>query len=376
MRETVKEKRVEYLEHVYDLIFVYIAGVNNAQLHHIENGFVSGGVFLAYVFSMLAVIQIWNYSTFYINTYGRNSMRDHIFLIINMYLLYFIADGTSIRYWEGSFYKYNVAWALILINIGVQHLIELKNHKENAYETKRLKNKAAIVFIEAILVGTNVLIYRFTGISAIYIPIFFGISAMIISEKKDTVVSADFAHLTERAMLYVVFTFGEMIIAIASYFEGEITLNTVYFSLMAFLIIVGLFLSYGTLYNKIINREMKTSGVFYMIIHIFLIFALNNISVALGFMREESVNLISKTLFLTVSFLIYFTFLFLTEKYAKHGFGFSAKIALFLGISAVGFAALMFICDRYMHVNIAITVLYVFGILALIHRQSNFTDES
>ena len=41
-----KEKKVEYLELIYDLIFVYIVGRNNSLLQHIEGGFVSGGVFL------------------------------------------------------------------------------------------------------------------------------------------------------------------------------------------------------------------------------------------------------------------------------------------------------------------------------------------
>lgn len=100
-----KEKKVEYLELIYDLIFVYIIGRNNSLLHHVENGFVTGEVFLAYVLCTLAVIQIWNYSTFYINLYGRNGARDHIFLCLNMFFLYFMADGTSAQ-WQDSLYKY------------------------------------------------------------------------------------------------------------------------------------------------------------------------------------------------------------------------------------------------------------------------------
>ena len=36
-----EEKKVEYLELIYDLIFVYVIGRNNSLLHHAENGFVS-----------------------------------------------------------------------------------------------------------------------------------------------------------------------------------------------------------------------------------------------------------------------------------------------------------------------------------------------
>ena len=53
-----EEKKVEYIELIYDLIFVYIIGRNNSLLHDFENGFVAFGAFLAYVLTTLAVIQI------------------------------------------------------------------------------------------------------------------------------------------------------------------------------------------------------------------------------------------------------------------------------------------------------------------------------
>ena len=87
-----KEKKVEYVELIYDLIFVYVIGRNNSLLHHISGGFVESGMFLAYILCTLAVIQIWNYTTYYINLYGRNGARDHVFLFINMFLLTLISS--------------------------------------------------------------------------------------------------------------------------------------------------------------------------------------------------------------------------------------------------------------------------------------------
>ncbi|MBQ7703602.1 MAG: low temperature requirement protein A, partial [Firmicutes bacterium] len=288
MIENQQEKKVEYLELIYDLIFVYIIGRNNSLLHYLDGGFISWPMFLAYVLGTLAVIQIWNFSTFYINVYGRNSVRDHVFLCINMFLLYFMADGTNPQ-WQETFYKYTIAWTLIMVNLGIQHVIETRNHKEDPWVIPQLTRKAAILFIEAGLIVIHILVYRATGVSIAYVPVVFGIAAMMISSKHGALVPVDFPHLTERAMLYVVFTFGEMIIAISGYFSGELNFNTIYFAGMAFLIVVGLFLSYGTIYNKLLDREMMTDGVEYMAIHIFLIFALNDLSGALEFMREEEV---------------------------------------------------------------------------------------
>ncbi|MBR0277462.1 MAG: low temperature requirement protein A [Clostridia bacterium] len=375
MDDLQKEKKVEYLELIYDLIFVYIIGRNNSLLHHVENGFVSGDLFLAYVLCTLAVIQIWNFTTFYINIYGRNGVRDHVFLFTNMFLLYYIADGINVG-WESSFYRFNIAWVLILINIGIQYLIECSNHSNESWEIMQLKRKAAIIIAEAVLVGLHIVIYSLTGISAAYIPILFGIIAMIFSRKLNTMVPVDFAHLSERAMLYVVFTFGEMIISIASYFTGELTLNNMYFSSMAFLIIVGLFLLYGTMYNKILDRETVTNGTGYMLIHVFLIFALNNISVALEFMRDSSVDNLQKIVLIVGSFVLYFTFMFLTIKYAKHNYSISGRFVLIFCVVAISFVLLMLAFREVMYVNIAITVIYIYGIFFLMHKQGKLSNDT
>ncbi len=369
-----QEKKVEYIELIYDLIFVYLIGRNNSILHYIENGFVPGEVFLAYILCSLAVIQIWNFSTFYINLYGRNGIRDHVFLFINMYLLYHMADGISTG-WQKSFYQFCVAWGLILTNIGVQHLIEMKNHKAEPWVLEMLKRKAVIIIGEAILVVVHMLAYSVSGVSVAYVPILFGIVVTILSGKISMLVPVDFMHLSERAMLYVVFTFGEMIISITPYFEDKIAITPLYFSAMAFLIVVGLFLSYEVIYNKIVDREKTTNGTGYMMIHVFLILALNNISVALEFMREDEVELLPKTMFITGSFVLYFICLFMLGIFAKKRCTFNAGFYIFIATVGISFFALMFILRSLMTINIAISVMYVMGIFVILYRKSDLQEE-
>ena len=70
--QAASEKKVEYVELIYDLIFVYIIGRNNQLLDSFENGFVALPAFITYVLTTLAIIQIWNYTTYYINIYGKH----------------------------------------------------------------------------------------------------------------------------------------------------------------------------------------------------------------------------------------------------------------------------------------------------------------
>ena len=367
MIEPQKEKKVEYLELIYDLIFVYIIGRNNSLLHHVINGYVTGQAFFTYIFCTLAIIQIWNFSTFYINLYGKNGLRDHIFLFLNMFLLYYMADGIK----DGEpahFYPFTVAWVLILVNIGVQYLIELGSHKEPA-ERGPLELRAMVLFSEAALVGVHILVHALTGVSLAYLPIFFGIVMTFVFGKLNRMKPVDFSHLSERAMLYVVFTFGETIISIASYFSGDLSFSGVYFSTMAFLIVVGLLLCYGVLYNKILDREKVTDGTGYMMIHFFMIFALNNISVAFEFMKDDEVDLLQKTVLLVASVVLYFVFLFLTARYAKKRRAIKVKFVLILVAIGLSFVGLMLLLRKVMYANIAVTAAYVLGFFVLLHLQ-------
>lgn len=370
-----EEKKVEYVELIYDLIFVYLIGRNNSILHYTDNGIISLKVYFMYVLLTLAVIQIWSYSSVYINLYGKNSIRNHIFLFINMYLLYHMANGIKDN-WQESFYQFNIAWFLIIINITIQNIIEIRNYKAVPWQVFMLKRTIYIMLGEALLILIHMLVFTLTGISIAFVPLLFSIIAVSLSGRTTMLVPVDFNHLTERAMLYVVFTFGEMIISISSYFKGGLTFNTIYFSIMAFLIVAGLFVSYELMYNRIIDREKITNGTGYMMLHLFLILALNNISVALEFMREEEINLLFKTLFITISLVVYFIFMLLMGIYAKKRLGVNKKFVSFLIIYSISFMILMALFREYMYINIIITVLYVAVIFITLYLRSKSQVET
>ena len=364
-----KEKKVEYIELIYDLIFVYMIGRNNSLLHVFSNGFVEPFAFTAYVMTTLAVIQIWNYSTYYINIYGRHGVRDHVFLFVNMFLLYFVGEGTRSD-WQGFHTQYHIAWALILANVGVQYIIEYRHYGDEPERRKQLSRMAVILLTEAVIVAAGIPAYKVWGTTWLSLAaILFGMGATVFFGQKSSGGFVDFPHLSERAMLYVVFTFGEMIICLASYFDGGFSLRSTYFALMAFLIVVGLFLSYGVFYDHIIDREKKTNGLGYMLLHIFIIFALNNITNGLAFMQEEEIALMPKMLFLVGSFVLFFGFLFaLGLRHARARCKQYERLCLTALAAGAVFAVAMVLLRGNMVLNIALTVGFIFLLFALIYR--------
>ena len=373
---TREEKKVEYLELIYDLVFVYMVGRNNSLLEPVEGGFVSPASFAAYVLCTLAIIQIWNFTTFYINMFGRNGLRDHVFLCINMYLMYFVGEATR-HDWLAYKEQYHIAWALILVNIGLQYMIELRNHEADVWNRDIIKRMALTLFIEAAIAFTAG--FQRPAIATVLsaAAVLTGILLTAIGKKRSPGGMIDFAHLTERAMLYVVFTFGEMIIALAGYFAGDGSFDpsVIYYSLMGFLIVVGLFLSYEILYDHLLDRERADNGMLYMIIHIFIIFALNNITASLEFMREPDVALMPKMIFLVASVIAYYVFLLLTRGYTKAACRINLPFIARLAAMTAVFAVLMIVLRNYSYAHIFITAAYIFAVFGALYEVRIRTEK-
>ena len=365
-----REKQVGYIELIYDLIFVYLVGRNNALLQAIQDGFIRPSAFLTSLVSALVVLQIWYYSTLFTNRYGDRTRAEYVGLFINMYLLYHMADGIRVD-WGAYFARYHTAWALILVNMAVQHGLRIRRPGVTVWEKVHLKKSMVLLLSQAGVVLLMIPIYLITGASLTFWALLFGILATLLTRQLDELFPVDFSHLTERVMLYVVFTFGEMIVAIAGYFENGVDFGGIYFSLMAFGIVVGLFLSYGFLYEHILDREQVTAGIGYMMIHIFLLAALNFITAAMELMQMARVETGPKTAFLAASFLIYYFFLFSTRSYAKMQFPLRSRFVRNLLVIAAVFVALTALCYRNAWISIALSVLFVYGVYFTIVREWN-----
>ena len=359
-------KKVEYLELIYDLIFVYIIGRNNSLLHLLEDGFIRPEAYATYLATTLIVLQIWFYTALFINRYGTNGLAEHIAVFVNMYLLYYMADSTRAN-WSALYVRYCAAWALILLNLAVQYALKQKKSGGlTPWEDAHRRLNMRILLAQAALVLLSIPLRSVTRLPLAFLTVPLAMLAFALADRVNRLVTVDFPHLTERVMLYVVFTFGEMIIGIAGYFGGGFRLRSVYFSLMAFLIVVGLFVSYGFMYDHLLDRHRKTTGTGYMLLHIFLIAALNNITVALEFMQEPAVAVVPKHVFLVVSLLVYFGFLFLTEFYAKVRLEKNRLfLALLLAVIAL-FVVLMAVLYRNAAASIGLTVAFIYALYLLL----------
>ena len=363
------EKKVEYIELIYDLIFVYFLGRSNELLHHLDGGFFSLNTYMTYLLSTLAILQVWYLSTIFINRYGDRKAADFIFIFINMYLLYYMADSTR-EDWYLYYIRYNTAWGLIILNIAAQYFRVMKTGKETTpWEKTHLAHHMKFLLIQAAIIFLSIPVYLLTDFPMSWITVLIGFGFGVFNARSDMLVPVNMEHLTERVMLFVVFTFGEMIVGLAMYFTNSFSFNTLYFSLLAFLIVAGLFMGYGHIYDHVVDREDSSMETYYILLHIVLIIALNNITVALEFMRMPEVNDAAKNAFIVVSFLLYYFFLFFIGHYARPGCCPDSKFLIKLaGISAV-FVVLMAMTYKNSWISIAVSALYVAAMYAMMLRR-------
>ena len=115
----------------------------------------------------------------------------------------------------------------------------------------------------------------------------------------------------------MVFTFGETLVGLANYFDDALTLSSLFYSAMTFLTVVALFLIYGFAYDHMIDRNMTTQGTGYLVLHMVLVLSLNNITIGMEYMAFPAVDPFLKSLFLSLSLVLFFGTLFFTGFFTR-----------------------------------------------------------
>ena len=171
LKGTFSEKKVEYIELIYDLIFVYLIGRNNSLMDQIENGFVTGDTLFTYLSTSLIILQIWYHSVLFINRFGKNGIAEKLMMLVNMFLLYFIGTNT-VNDWGANYLAYMSAWVLIFLNLAGQYAWKLREQNDPASRKVIIQFILLLLAQAAVALG-SVPIYRVTGYA-------FGAWAMII----------------------------------------------------------------------------------------------------------------------------------------------------------------------------------------------------
>ena len=356
LEEAEEERKVEYIELIYDLIFVHAVS-RCGTLLNLEEGAPGPAAYLTFLLFSVAILETWYFSTLFINRFPQFPRQRNLCIFINMYCMYYVADGLGDD-WRGDYYQIHIAWAVILIHLAIQYWIALRKetHKEAHF-----RRDMYLLLTEASIVLLSMPIFARTGLLLSPCALLVGMVAGITGQKSKGR-HVDFPHLTERIMLYVVFSFGEMIVEMADFFHDGISPLGICHSILAFAFASGLFLNYGYVYDHIIDRNRQTSGDGYLLLHLFLIISLSYLTQVMEMLRNPNVNDDFKILSLSLWLIIYILFLSLLERYAKERACQNYYLRL-IQIS-LGFVFFLIMTRQHPVMNFAVCVAYIYAVHA------------
>ena len=319
-REFKPARGVSNIELFYDLIFVYCISVLSSTMHHVHGSFFDLQQWLDFKFAYLVVLQVWFFTTFLMNRYGDHSAADNVCLFVNMFLLYFLANGITAG-WENSVFTFNAAWALVLANLFVHWV--LKRHRYNNLDAddKAIMDRTAIVLaIEFIMVVVAIFIPREASVALSWIALLFG-GAVFSQSKVYSRKPARFAHLVERCSLITIVAFGETIVAIAIYMSD---FASIWYPILVFALVVGMFLIYTFERDHMTDHHKETNGMVYLTITGWIILVVGNITIGLEYMPMGNIAYGEKSTYLAASLVLYLLTSFLLGFFNKPEYTYSA----------------------------------------------------
>ena len=364
LQEEDEERKVEYIELIYDLIFVHAISRCGSMLE-LEHGIPGRAAYVTFLLFSLAVLEIWSSSSLFINRFPTHKGQRDICIFVNMYFMYYLAEGIHAD-WRLHYYKMHVAWVLILLHLAAQYWFALRHAEERE---QYLRSEIQLLLTQAAIVALSIPFFALTRATMSPLALFTAVGFALTAEKSEGR-AVDFPHLTERLMLYVVFSFGEMIVEMAGFFSEGVNIESIFHCLLALSFAWGLFLSYGYMYDNIIDRERSTSGDGYLLLHLVLIISLSYMTQMMGMLRNPLVPAGSKVLSITAWLVVYVVFLCFLERYAKERAG--ARYYIRLAQITGAYVFMSFLTRDHAIVNFAVMVGYIFavyGSLKVFHRR-------
>ena len=113
---------------------------------------------------------------------------------------------------------------------------------------------------------------------------------------------------------------------------------------------------------------MSTNATGYMLIHMFLIFALTNMTTALEYMNEEENFFMSKTILMACSLLLYYLLLFAMIRYSKKEIKIGTPHYFCSVFSAVCMILSVLLYKDNSYVCLAVMLIYIYVFYAVFFR--------
>lgn len=309
----IKPKKVELTELFYDLVFVYAISQLTGLLTHIPEGTSFLRQLIIFSVVMIVFINTWMIETVFTNRYGKNSIGNILFFMFDMMIVLFMSKNFtgSIHQW---FQPFTLAAALLSGTLVLQYLlINLKT--TNATDKQITKLFVYILSLRTIPLLIGAFLPFKLGLTVSLLGILASWILPGIFTNKMTGHPINFPHLLERLTALIIISFGESIVDIANYFGIK---NFSIYSILIFIIIGSLFMTYITQFDHFIDEQkINETGNRLIYLHYPILFGLSLITVALDFINENELSKQTASWILFVGISLFYLGIFLADYYNR-----------------------------------------------------------
>ena len=317
---------VSSIELFYDVMLVYCLSVLTSTMHHTEGGSFGLDQWISFTFAYMVILQTWVFSIFLMNRFGNRSVGDSLCLLVNMFLLYFIANSFQSG-WESSPVSFAVPWVLMTANLIVHCLTKRLGKGGLDAQDKRILNATITVLaIQLAFALAAALLPAGAGVAASWAGCMTG-AGMFSQSRALRSKPASFEHLCERCRLITIIAFGEMVAVIAVFvtIRGG---SEWWVTMLAFSLVVGMFFIYMYEHDHMIDRHAESDGMAFLLMSAWVIYVIGNVAVALEYMALDEVLPRPKVMYLTAGIVLYLVTSFLLGRFNKKEFTYSVPYAI------------------------------------------------
>ncbi|HEM3544867.1 low temperature requirement protein A [Streptococcus suis] len=287
----IKHKKVELTELFYDLVYVYTISQLTSIIHHAHQGVVSPQSFFNFSVGLIIFVNSWMVQTVYTNRFGSNSLRNIIFMFLQMICL-LVASSAVAGEWQTSFVWIFLPMAIISLLLLVQYILEYFQTSNDA-DRSLMKQFFYILGLRSVMLFLSLFFPYEIGMWIALVGILTTwLLPGLLSDPNRGFVSADlspvnFPHLIERLSLLVIITFGESLIGISEHFSPE---NFSWESIAIFITLTNLFMVYIVEVDHLLDVEREETGIRAIYSHYPILFGLSLITIALSFFGNGDMN--------------------------------------------------------------------------------------
>ncbi|WP_449457385.1 low temperature requirement protein A [Streptococcus suis] len=287
----IKHKKVELTELFYDLVYVYTISQLTSIIHHAHQGVVSPQSFFNFSVGLIIFVNSWMVQTVFTNRFGSNSLRNIIFMFLQMICL-LVASSAVAGEWQNRFVWIFLPMAMISLLLLVQYILEYFQTSNDA-DRSLMKQFFYILGLRSVMLFLSLFFPYEIGMWIALVGILTTwLLPGLLSAPNRGFVSADlnpvnFPHLIERLSLLVIITFGESLIGISEHFSPE---NFSWESIAIFITLTNLFMVYIVEVDHLLDVEREETGIRAIYSHYPILFGLSLITIALSFFGNSDMN--------------------------------------------------------------------------------------